>query len=97
MTESLENLHPKRLLAKEQQDILILDIREDGVSDYRRISLRGLLELINEKSLGTYANGQNIAPIHYRDLRHLDYQLNPSESIAIILRYIFHLLTLSLL
>ena len=80
MTESLENLHPKRLLGKEQQDILILDMKQDGGSDYRRISLRGILEIINERNLVTYTNGQNIAAIHYRDLRHLDFQLNPSES-----------------
>ena len=62
-------------------NMLILDISPSGVSNYKYITLRSLLNLINEKSIDDEkSRGGNANQVHYRDLRRLNFHLNPHES-----------------
>lgn len=84
INESLESLNPfltKRLFEK-TQNVLILDMTPNGESEYKEISLRNLLNKINELSPIDNRGSKRglVIPVHYRDLRRLDFHLNPVAS-----------------
>ena len=79
--ESLNPFLAKRLFEK-NQNVLVLDMSPDGTSEYKDISLKNLLNMINDLSPEHSRNAKRglAIPVHYRDLRRLDFHLNPVAS-----------------
>jgi hypothetical protein len=78
---SLEHLNPflaKRVFEK-SANLLILDMKPNQESEYKHVSLRTLLSIVNVH--GDSADRSYFAnPVHYRDLRRMDFNMNPVES-----------------